>query len=437
MHKSKSIHFIGIGGIGISALARWAISRQKKISGSDSFESELIRELIREGAKISIPHDAGHLNKDTDLVIYTEAIDKTNNPEYLEAKKRGIPTMSYFEALGELSKVKKTIAVAGTHGKTTTTAMLGAGLLAAQKDPLIIVGSKVKAFNGKNIHIGREDWMVAEACEYRRSFLNLHPFGVILLNCEAEHLDYYQNEAKYIQAYIELIQKIPSDGFLVANREDKNVQKIIPHAACRVIDVNKESLKKEEFILKVWGDFNRMNALHALKAAEQMGADSKAVKTGLSQFSGTWRRMEYKGEYKNAMVVDDYGHHPTEIKETLKAIKTHHPQKQLICVFQPHQYSRTHLMASEFKTAFDSADRVLITNIYEARDTEDDRQKINAEKLAEKIKEAHPDAKWTGDLNQTYHILAEIAAPGTLIVTMGAGNIGTLADKLVDKTQNP
>lgn len=428
MQHYKKIHFIGIGGIGISALAYLCLIEEKRVTGSDTTDSALLNDLRHHGALIHLGHEAAHITDDTELAIYTEAIDPEHNPEYQKAQQMGIPVLSYFEALGQLSRTKRTLAVIGTHGKTTTTAMLGLALIKSGLEPTVIVGSKVQAFDQRNIYIGKGDVFVVEACEYRRSFLNLDPFGVVLLNCEAEHLDYYKNEKDYVNAYIELVKKIPPNGFLVANKEEANVRHVASHCPGQVILVGMEEMGALDLKLQVLGQFNLFNATHAYYAAQAIGADLVTVRQALKDFKGTWRRMELKGFLNKAPLIDDYGHHPTEILATLKAIKDHYPKKRLICVFQPHQYSRTHLLLEAFKVAFQSADKVIITDIYAARDTEEDKTKINAEALVKAIR--HPDVVWGKRLDDTADLLKREVSANDVVVIMGAGSIGGLAERL-------
>ena len=418
----RHIHFIGIGGSGISALAWLALSHGIKVSGSDMAENPTIRNLRAEGAEIFVDHRAENLNEMAELVIYTEAIDRENNPEFLAAEKTGVRRLSYFQALGEMSAHKKTIVVTGTHGKTTTTAMLGQALIKAGLDPTVIVGSGVRAFEGKNIHVGHSQWMVVEGCEYRRSFLSFKPFGMIVLNCELEHVDYYKNEDDYVLAFGELAGKLPEDGFLIYNAKDENCQKINAVAKCKGIAVK----DTDGIRLSIPGDFNKLNAAHARAAALEIGAEKGKVESGLAEFSGTARRMEIKGETrpeqgeeKGITVIDDYGHHPTEVRATLSALKEKYPESRLICVFQPHQYSRTHQLIGDFKTAFGDADEVIIPNIFEARDTAEDKAKISAEKLAGEI----PGARFGDGFEKTVSWLRQNTRPGDIVVTMGAGDV--------------
>lgn len=431
MQNYKKIHFIGIGGIGISSLAYLSLEEEKHITGSDSVNSDLIDDLRDSGAHVSIGHDGQNVTEDTELVIYTEAIDRENNPEYQRAKDLDIPTLSYFEALGQISRTKKTVAVVGTHGKTTTTAMLGLALVDGGVDPTVIVGSKIKKFGQRNIYIGKGDIMAVEGCEYRRSFLSLYPFGVVFLNCEAEHLDYYKDEKDYMDAYLELIKKIPTDGFLIANMDDPNVAKLTHHCAGNVIPVTQTNVDNLDLQLKVIGDFNKFNATMAFRAADELEVSPKDIRKSMKNFGGVWRRMEIKGEFNGAVLIDDYGHHPTEVKLTLDAIKNHYPDRRIICVFQPHQYSRTHMMIDEFADAFGSADKVIIPNIYEARDSDVDKAKMSTQKLVQTIGKNHPDVVDGEGLDNTFTLLQDLVQSDNVVVTMGAGDIGGLAGRLI------
>lgn len=417
----RHIHFIGIGGSGISALAYLALAHGLKVSGSDIAANPTTQNLEKEGVLIQIGHKKENLEELCELVVYSEAIDKQKNPEFLEAQRREITCLSYFQALGQMTAHKKAIVVTGTHGKTTTTAMLGQALMAAQKDPTVIVGSRVPAFGNRNIHIGHSQWLVAEGCEYRRSFLNFQPFGVVVLNCELEHIDYYKSEEDYRSAFLELVAKIPKDGFLVYNANDKNCQKI--SEVCKGKRLPVTAKDGETIILRIPGIFNQLNAAHALKAVEQITDNVDSARQSLENFTGTARRMEVKGKINDVLIMDDYGHHPTEVRATLEALKEAHPNRRLICVFQPHQYSRTHELLEDFTGAFESADTVLIPNIFEARDSEEDKKKISAEKLVKAISKNHPDCRWSENFEKTLEMLRSEVRPNDLVVTMGAGDV--------------
>ncbi|MBN1258183.1 UDP-N-acetylmuramate--L-alanine ligase [Candidatus Peregrinibacteria bacterium] len=422
LNSLHHIHFIGIGGSGISAIAYLALEKGIKVTGSDIAGSPITEDLAEHGARFYVGHAGEHVPDTAELVVYSEAIDQKTNPEFLAAKKKGIPVMSYFESISEISKHKKTIAVAGTHGKTTTTAMLGEALVAAGLDPTVIVGSRVPEFGGKNIRVGHGELFVVESCEYRRSFLNLNPFGAVLLNCEPDHLDYYKDEKDYVSAFIEFIKKVPKDGFIIANMLDKNVQKVCGYCVGNVVGLDSKKMAEISLNMSVPGDFNKSNATHAYLAALQVGAAEKPARKGLENFKGTARRMEVIGEKDGVTVIDDYGHHPTEIKATLLALRDKYKGRRIICVFQPHQYSRTYRLLGDFKTAFGDADKVLIPNIYEARDTAEDKKRISAVSFVAALREHHPDVTWTKDFKTTVGLLYKENKPGDVIVTMGAGD---------------
>lgn len=422
--EENHIHFIGIGGSGISSLAHLVLAEGITVSGSNQGKNVNTEQLENEGATIFDGHHTKNLPQNTSMVIYTEAIDQQSNPEFLAAKEKGIQCLSYFQALGKLSQHKKTIVVTGTHGKTTTTAMLGKILVDAGLDPLVIVGSRVPDFNDRNIHLGKGEWLVAEACEYRESFLNFDPFGMLVLNCEWEHVDYYKTEAHYIEAYQKLAQKISQNGFFIFNQEDQNSAHLAQNVEAKKIGIDSKLTEKIE--LQIPGQFNRLNAAHTLKAAQEIGIAEEVALASLKSFRGTARRMEIKGEVNGVLIVDDYAHHPTEIKATLGALKEKYPEKRLICVFQPHQYSRTLEFLEGFKTAFNKADKVIIPNIYEARDTNEDKAKIDGKKLCQNI----PNAIWGDGAENTIELLKKELKKGDLLVTMGAGDVHKIGEKL-------
>ena len=488
----KHIHFIGIGGSGISAVASLVLSGGVRVSGSDSNRSIFVEDLIKDGAEIVIGH-RNNIDSDIDLVIYTEAIDKNINKEYLDAINRNIKTMSYFEAIGEISKHKKTIAIAGTHGKTSTTAMLGVALMRNSQfpclpdrqaisnfqldtnrkpeenkrkiptasanqqknmdnkvdprvkpeddscDATVILGSRVKEFGDRNIYIptnkgegdSGEEWFVVEACEYRRSFLNIEPFGVVLLNCELDHLDYYKNEEDYLSAFIDLVNKIPSDGFLVANMDDKNVVKATSYCKGRVIEVNSDIINKLNLELSVFGEYNKSNAVHAYFAGLEIGNNNEEIRKGLLKFKGVGRRMELRGEFNDAKIFNDYAHHPTEIVASLKSLKNEFSDKKIICVFQPHQYSRTYEFLNGFKDSFEDADMVIVPNIFEARDSDEDKKKINAESFVEHLSKNHSNVIWGDGFDNTLKRLKGSVNEGDVVVFMGAGDVNMISDGLL------
>ncbi len=382
--KAKNIYFIGIGGIGISAIARMMFGEGKQVSGSDSSGSEIIEALKKAGAKIFVGHNAKNISKDVDLVIYTVAISK-ENPEFLEAQKRKIKTITYAEALHEISKDKFTIAVSGTHGKTTTTAMIAKVMIDAGLDPTVIVGSLLKE-SKSNFISGKSKYFVVEACEYKRSFLNIEPTIATITNIDNDHLDYYKDIADIQSAFNEFVKKVPQKGFVVCDREDKIVSPALSGVSGKI--VNWADFDASKLKMKVPGKHNKKDASVALAVAHILGIDKKKAIKSLEDFSGTWRRFEYKGETKGgAKVYDDYGHHPTEIKATLLGAREIFPKERIVVVFQPHLFSRTKLLLHDFARAFKSADEILLAPIFPAREAFDPT--ISSDILADEIRHCH------------------------------------------------
>ncbi|MDO8436070.1 MAG: UDP-N-acetylmuramate--L-alanine ligase [bacterium] len=401
--KKLKIHFIGIGGIGVSALAKYYLEKGCEVSGSDLVSSEITDVLGKLGAKIIIgPHKPENLPKDIDLVIYSPAVKKDNS-ELKFARKLGIKCQSYPEALGELTKQYFTIAVSGTHGKSTTTAMLGILLVKAGLDPTVIVGTKVKEFNDNNCRVGKSEYLVIEADEHFASFLNYWPKIIILTTIEADHLDYYKNLGNILKVFKKYIGHLPEDGVLVANKDERNIQEIIGDRISRGDLISLYSLKQKEAkklkqILKVPGDHNISNALAALTAARALKIPDKISFKALSEYRGSWRRFEItrpvlavKGGSARKTIISDYGHHPTEVKVTFKAAREKYPKQRIWCVFQPHQYQRTHYLFKDFVNVFKQAlciNKIIITDIYDVAGREEGKikEKVNSEKLVKAIK---------------------------------------------------
>lgn len=431
----KKVHFIGIGGIGVSAIARMMLGEGKVVSGSDRGLSLVTEELARAGATIFEGHAASHITKDIDLVVYTIAIP-ADNPELVLAKKYGIPCATYAEMLGIISRNKYTVAIAGTHGKTTTTAMLAKVCLDAKKDPTVIVGSLIKNHNsvGSNFIAGHSDLFIVESCEYQRSFLNLHPNVVVVTNIEADHLDYYKNLKEIQQAFGELVAKIPSDGYLICNAKDKVLAPVIKKAKCKIIDWTSTKAKPK---LKVPGAHNVANAQAALAAAKILGINQVASLNSLAGFVGTWRRFEYKGATASgALVYDDYAHHPTEIRATLAGAREFLRARQkgiapgrLIAIFQPHLYSRTKLLLKDFAKSFAAADIIAIVDIYAAREKPD--PSISSRDLVNLLVKQKKNIHYTPKLADATAFIKATTGPGDLVVILGAGDIGQVAQAVL------
>lgn len=453
------IHFIGIGGIGVSALAQYYLALGHQVSGSDLVSSEITDLLKEKGAKIFIgPHNARCLTSDVkqaDLVIYSLAI-QPNNPELKAAKfvqgRTLHKILSYPQAIGELTKKYFTIAVSGTHGKSTTTAMISLILIKAGLDPTVILGTKLKEFGNTNFRMKRQYPMsniqypilVIEADEWGSSFLNYFPKLIVLTNIEKEHLDYYQNLENILKTYKEYIRRLPKEGILVVNGDDKNIQKIIRDPISRGDRVSQYQLRQKETaklkeILKVPGQHNIYNALAALTVARALKIPDQISFQALSEYKGSWRRFEIiKILYpKPYTLISDYAHHPTEIKATLKTCRQEWPKRKIWAIFQPHQYQRTYYLFGDFVKAFDLADEVIITKIYQVAGREERKisKKISSQKLAEAIEKRSKKTHFIADFRKIPQFLKNRVNSGNIILIMGAGDIYKLVQKLAGLTR--
>ena len=419
----RKAYFIGIGGIGMSALAQLLADHGVFVAGSDREASPVTDLLEEKGIPVIIGQDGSGVPPDADVVVYSEAVWE-DNPERVRAKELGISQKSYFTVLGEVSSGKKTIAVAGTHGKTTTTGMLARILRDAGAEPSAVVGSLVRDFNS-NYLSGTSDLLVVEACEYKRDFLTLMPSVLVITNIEFDHTDYYRDLADVQSAFAELIGKVPADGAIVTDALHPNIAPLLVGVAPRVIDYTQEA----EYFVKLPGEFNMMNARAAAAAATFVLPDigQETLKESLAAFSGTWRRFEYKGKSQNgADVYDDYAHHPTAVRKTVAELRERTHGK-LVIAFHPHLYSRTRDLLDDFSTAFHGADQVLIAPIYAAREANDGT--VSSALLAERIT-ANGTLAEALSFEEIATRLAE-AGKGDVVVTMGAGDIYKVADALV------
>ncbi len=426
----KKIHFIGIGGIGVSALAGYYLKKEVEVSGSDVTQSPITEKLRKEGAKIFIGHEASNLASDVELVVYTAAAAK-DNPELKEAKNKKIKTQSYAEALGDLTKEMHTIAVSGMHGKSTTTAMIGLVMEKAGLDPTVIVGTKIKEWGGNNFRIGKSKYLVIEADEYNASFLNYWPKIIVLTNIEEEHLDFYKGGIKQItKTFSDYVGHLGGEGILVANAQDEEVVKIAKKSEAKVVLY--DNLEKEGLVLKLPGTHNLSNASAVLAVSEILGISDKIADKSLNEFNGTWRRMEYKGLVNGAKIYDDYGHHPTEIKATLSGAKELIKEKgQLWCVFQPHQYQRTYKLFKQFTEAFVDADKAIILPIYSVagREKESIKKMVSSEKLVKKINDEK--VIYLDSFLKAEKHLKKNLKKGDVCVIMGAGDVYKLTELLL------
>lgn len=403
----KNIYFIGIGGIGMSGLANILLLKGNKITGSDTVNSEIIEDLKAKGVTVFSEHKNQNITKEIDFIIYSQAITE-NNPEIIEAKKLNLKIYSYPEYLGEFSKDYFLIAIAGTHGKSTTTAITA--LVLEDLDPTVIVGTKIREFKGKNYRLGKSKYLILEACEYKEAFLNLKPDILVITNIEPEHLDYFKNEENYHKAFEKIKKNLRKNG--------------------KIIDETSISNKKIEHISikpNVPGKHNVYNASLAAIVGTELGVPNKIIEQKISKFSGTWRRMEIiNNNWHGKKIYDDYAHHPTEIRVTLEALKEKYPQENICCVFQPHQYSRTASMLQEFANSLQLADQVIIPNIYRVRDTDEDVSKINTDTLVDAINQHNKIAINGNGLEETYKYLEKSQKETDIIILMGAGDIAKM-----------
>lgn len=428
------IHFIGIGGIGISALARIFHEQGHEVSGSDENQTALTDDLENLGIHFIRGQDEDNVPDDVDRVIYTEAIPE-DNLEFQKAQKLGVSLLTYFQALGEFSRDYQLIAIAGTHGKTTTTAMTALGLIEGDIDPNVIIGTKVSEFGNKNIRHGKSDYLVVEACEYRESFLNLNPQILVITNIEAEHLDYYKTEENYLEAFRKLSQKVPKNGYIVTIEGDENVDKILEGVEAQVIKLDtkegKFTLNQKEYTLpklQVPGDHYKIDASLAMSVGILLDVEEDKFQTALEKFNGTWRRFERKGEKNGVIVIDDYAHHPTEVQATLRGAREMFGNKKIICIFQPHQYSRTRILFNKFVQSFADCDEVIIPNIYRVRDTKEDVASVSAEELVNAINEHSANAIFSNGFENAVKSLYEKLNPGDVLITMGAGPVHSIGE---------
>ena len=422
--KDKRVHFTGIGGIGMSGLARLFLHEGAVVSGSDIVESENTKKLESEGAVISYVQDGTIIydsEEEIDLVVYTEAMPE-DHPELLAAREKGIRTINYFEALGEVANDYFLIAVAGTHGKSTTTAMLIDILEEASLDPTAIVGS-LRSKTGSNYRAGKSKYFVVEACEYKRDFLTLEPDILIITNLEHEHVDYYKDLADVQSAFREFAKKLPEDGVLICDSSDELVTPVIENLSVKVVDYR--SFLNPLMKLHVPGVHNRLNAAAATAAAIELEVETEVAQKALENFAGIWRRFEYKGEVNGAKVYDDYSHHPTEIRASIAGARELYPERKLTVVFQPHTYTRTDSLFDDFVAALSLADKVIMVPIYAAR--EENVNGVSSDKIAEALGEK---AQFFHTLEAAALEVKENSNEENIVVVMGAGDVTKIASQL-------
>jgi UDP-N-acetylmuramate--alanine ligase len=452
--RIKNIHFVGIGGIGMSGIAEVLLNLGYHISGSDLKETEVTRRLRSLGCEISYGHRRENL-KQADVVVTSSAI-RQGNPEVEAAEERLIPVIPRAEMLAELMRMKIGIAIAGTHGKTTTTSLIATVLAAGGLDPTVVIGGRLNSI-GSNARLGQGEFLVAEADESDGSFLKLMPTIAVVTNIDPEHLDYYKGIDEIKETFLCFLDKIPFFGLAVLCLDHPNIQSLLPRVKKRFTTyglTTQADFQAKEIVfeglstsfdvvhqhqdigrlkLRMPGTHNVYNALATLATAFELDIPFKVVQETLRDFSGIQRRFQIKGEKKGVLVVDDYGHHPVEIRATLKAARTGW-EKRIIVVFQPHRYTRTQALFKDFLTAFYDADILILTDIYPAG--EDRIEGVEAKGLFEGLREyGHKNVTYLADKKEIVKHLLRIIATGDLVITLGAGDIWQVSDELVKRLE--
>ena len=446
--RIKRVHFIGIGGIGISGIAQILLEMGYQVSGSDIRENKNTEILRKKGAKVYIGHRPENV-KDAQVVVYSSAI-KQDNPEILEAKRRNIPVIPRCEMLAELFKIKEGIAVSGSHGKTTTTSMIAEILINAGFDPTVLIGGRLKRL-GTNAKLGAGDLLVSEADESDGSFLRISPAVAVVTNVDKEHLDFYKSFENIKKAFEEFVNSVPFYGFSVVNVDDEVLKEIVKKSHERVITY---SLKDENSILRaenlrlekgrykfsliykgknlgevhlgIPGRHNVYNALASAGVALELGIDFEVIKSSLENFKNAERRLDLKGYFKGIPVYDDYGHHPTEIKAVYESLKELYPNKNILVIFQPHRYSRTYFLFNEFVEVLKNIENLIITDIYPAG--EENVYKVEAKKLAKEC-----GAVFIKDKEEVFKEVEKRAEKSDVILFLGAGSISKWCEEFLKK----
>jgi UDP-N-acetylmuramate--alanine ligase len=452
-NRKVKVHFVGIGGIGMSGIAELLLNLGYGVSGSDLKESDITRRLASLGGVIHLGHRAENVASDVDVVVTSSAVRRSENPEAIAARARGIPVIRRAEMLAELMRLKDAVAIAGSHGKTTTTSLIATVLEHAGLQPTAVVGGKLNAY-GTNARLGKGEWIVVEADESDGSFLHLTPTIAVVTNVDPEHLDHYGTAEALQQAFVEFADRVPFYGLVVLCLDHPVVQHLIPRLSKRHVtygispqadwradDVKLSAFRARftvshrgrrlgEVSLNMVGGHNVLNALAACAVAHELGISFQKTAEALGEFAGVQRRFTVRGEARGVLIVDDYGHHPAEIGATLAGARASFPQKRIVCAFQPHRYTRTRDLLGEFATAFNDAEVLLLTDIYAAG--EDPIAGVTGRKLHEAVRACgHRDATFVPDRAALAQALKERVREGDLVLTLGAGDITNAGDELL------
>ncbi len=468
--EKTHFHFVGIGGIGMSALAKFLVSKEKHVTGSDVHDSETIQDLNKKGIHVSIGHDRSHILDGVEVVIYSSAVPSTN-PERAAAREREIPEVSYAQFLGEVSKTFSTIVITGTHGKSTTTALVGLMLEAAGYDPTVLVGSFVPTFEDKNLRLGKGRFFVVEGCEYQANMLNLHPEMIVLTNIEEDHLDYYRDINHIRDTFQIFADKLIGKGMVVMNADDAESMKLkverpityglrVPPpsqgggkgvvanvadsnytALDRITNAGEQSFAVSRFEdsgtilgrlkLIIPGSHNVLNALSATAAAMELGVPFETCARVLETFPGIWRRFERVGTWREADVISDYGHHPTAVEKTISAAREFFPGRRIVLCFQPHQHSRTRALFDGFVHALQLADETIVAEIYDVAGRNEEHE-MSSRLIVEKIKKENPNAHvmFSANFDAVKSALEQVVRSNDVLIVMGAGDIDCIAREI-------
>ncbi|MFH1236452.1 MAG: cyanophycin synthetase [Parcubacteria group bacterium] len=423
------IYFIGIGGIGTSALAKYFLLKGMRVTGSDVKASRATNELSSLGATIFIgPHTASHVPPGIDQVVFSPAVESVN-PELIVSKSYTNEIYSYPQAAGKIMEGAHQIVVSGTHGKSTTTSMIGYVLSDAGLDPTVFVGAYVQAFDG-NVRIGKGPHCVIEGDEYAGSFFSYRPDTLIITSVEPDHLDYYGNFDNIIKAFRSVAEHVPQNGTIIACRENEGVIQTLLGLHKNIVWYGEgTAYSRLDFPLKVPGRHNQLNALAAVATADTLSISRDATQRSLMSYRGAWRRFEIKGKVRGVTIVDDYAHHPTEIRATLQAAKEQFPTSKIWCVFQPHQRSRTRILFKDFVAAFDDADEVVLTEIYYVEGREQG-ESITGRDLADAVRKRRT-VHYIASLFDISIKLRSMVRPHDVVIVMGAGDIASVGDTLM------
>jgi UDP-N-acetylmuramate--alanine ligase len=436
----------------MSGLVRCLLFEGWSVSGSDRSDSPIVESLRTDGVAVFIGHRAENVPSYTQLIVHSAAIGE-DNPERQEAARRGITQRKYAEMLGNLMGLKFGVAIAGAHGKTTTTGMAAYAMVEAGLRPNFIIGGDIPQLGG-NARGSNSDLILVEACEYDRSFLNLTPEIAVITNIDEDHLDYYSGIDEIEDAFLAFTQKVRQGGMLIGCAEDERVRNVLSRSGqehwtygfggadwvARNItveqgvwhyDVSGPSGDLGRYAIGIPGEHNILNSLPIIAIGEYLGLSAEAVKGAIREYRGAARRFHYRGEVNGITVIDDYAHHPTEVRAVLAAARNRYPDRPIWCVFQPHQFSRTRVMLDDFAESFDGADRVLLPEIYFARDSEEDRSAVSSRDLADRIERRGGVAEFHREFDQICARVLATAEPGTILLTMGAGNVWQVAESLV------